>query len=114
MFRFFETRIDPFRAHDETMPPANLLGFYWRYCRQVWPYLACLLAVGLDRLADRSIDPAFRRRARRHAARDEPRQGPARLRRDISVVMGLVILVLRVRWPAWRMTFSPSRRSRRA
>jgi ATP-binding cassette, subfamily B, multidrug efflux pump len=47
MFRFFETRIDPFRLHDETMPPANLLGFYWRYCRQVWPYLACLLVVGL-------------------------------------------------------------------
>jgi ATP-binding cassette subfamily B multidrug efflux pump len=47
MFRFFETRIDPFRLHDETMPPANLIGFYWRYCRQVWPYLACLLVVGL-------------------------------------------------------------------
>ncbi|MFI5013033.1 MAG: ABC transporter ATP-binding protein [Hyphomicrobiales bacterium] len=47
MFRFFETRIDPFRRHDETMPPANLLGFYWRYCRQVWPFLACLMAIGL-------------------------------------------------------------------
>src|SRR5438046_1033185 len=47
MFRFFESRIDPFGAHDETMPPASLLGFYWRYCRQVWPYLACLMAVGL-------------------------------------------------------------------
>jgi ATP-binding cassette, subfamily B, multidrug efflux pump len=47
MFRFFETRIDPFRAHDESMPPASLLGFYWRYCRQVWPLLACLMAVGL-------------------------------------------------------------------
>ena len=47
MFRFFETRIDPFRAHDETMPPATLSGFYWRYCRQVWPYIAALLVVGL-------------------------------------------------------------------
>jgi ATP-binding cassette, subfamily B, multidrug efflux pump len=47
MFRFFETRIDPFRSHDQTMPPANLLGFYWRYCRQVWPFLACLMATGL-------------------------------------------------------------------
>ncbi|WP_158817617.1 ABC transporter ATP-binding protein [Methylocapsa sp. S129] len=47
MFRFFETRIDPFRAHDESMPPADLLGFYWRYCRQVWPFLACLMAIGL-------------------------------------------------------------------
>jgi ATP-binding cassette subfamily B multidrug efflux pump len=47
MFRYFETRIDPFRAHDETMPPADLLGFYWRFCRQVWPWLAALMAVGL-------------------------------------------------------------------
>ncbi len=47
MFRFFESRIDPFRAHDETMPPANLFGFYRRYCRQVWPYIAALMIVGL-------------------------------------------------------------------
>jgi ATP-binding cassette, subfamily B, multidrug efflux pump len=47
MFRFFETRIDPFRSHDQTMPPANLLGFYWRYCRQVWPVLAWVMATGL-------------------------------------------------------------------
>jgi ATP-binding cassette subfamily B multidrug efflux pump len=47
MFRFFETRIDPFRDHDETMPPATLVGFYLRYCRQAWPWLAGLMAVGL-------------------------------------------------------------------
>ena len=47
MFRFFETRIDPFREHDESMPPANLVGYYWRYCRQVWPFLAALMAIGL-------------------------------------------------------------------
>ncbi|HXW21105.1 MAG TPA: ABC transporter ATP-binding protein [Roseiarcus sp.] len=47
MFRYFESRIDPFCRHDETMPPANLVGFYWRYCRQVWPYLAALMAIGL-------------------------------------------------------------------
>jgi ATP-binding cassette, subfamily B, multidrug efflux pump len=47
MFRFFETRIDPFREHDARMPPANLFAFYWRYCRQVWPYLTLLMAVGL-------------------------------------------------------------------
>jgi ATP-binding cassette subfamily B multidrug efflux pump len=39
MFRFFESGIDPFRDHDETMPPASLFGFYWHYCRQVWPFL---------------------------------------------------------------------------
>ena len=47
MLRFFETRIDPFCAHDETMPPATLVGFYARYCRQVWLWLAALMAVGL-------------------------------------------------------------------
>jgi ATP-binding cassette subfamily B multidrug efflux pump len=47
MFRFFETRIDPFRDHDETVPPATLVGFYLRYCRQAWPRLASLMAVGL-------------------------------------------------------------------
>ncbi|MGB8900324.1 MAG: ABC transporter ATP-binding protein, partial [Methylocella sp.] len=47
MFRFFATQIDPFRRHDQSMPPANLLAFYWRYCRQVWPLLACLMASGL-------------------------------------------------------------------
>ncbi|MGA2045180.1 MAG: ABC transporter ATP-binding protein [Roseiarcus sp.] len=47
MFRLFESLIDPFRDHDESMPPASLVGFYWRYCRQVWPVIACLMAVGL-------------------------------------------------------------------
>jgi ATP-binding cassette subfamily B multidrug efflux pump len=47
MFRIFETAIDPFRPHDESMPPANLLAFYWRYCRQVWPFLVALMAIGL-------------------------------------------------------------------
>jgi ATP-binding cassette subfamily B multidrug efflux pump len=47
MFRFFETRIDPFRPHDESMPPASLLEFYWRYCRQLKALLACLMAIAL-------------------------------------------------------------------
>ena len=47
MFRFFESFIDPFRAHDESMPPPTLIGFYWRYTRQVWPALLALMAVGL-------------------------------------------------------------------
>jgi ATP-binding cassette, subfamily B, multidrug efflux pump len=47
MFRYFESRIDPFHAHDETMPPANLIGFYARYCRQVWPFLSWLMVIGL-------------------------------------------------------------------
>jgi len=47
MFGFFETRIDPFRSHDQTTPPGNLLGFYWRYCRQVRVLLAWVMAAGL-------------------------------------------------------------------
>jgi ATP-binding cassette subfamily B multidrug efflux pump len=47
MFRFFETAIDPFRDHDASMPPANLVGYYARYCRQVWPFLVALLGIGL-------------------------------------------------------------------
>ena len=47
MFRFFETRIDPFREHDESMPPASLFGYYGRYCRQVWPFLVAVMAIGL-------------------------------------------------------------------
>ena len=47
MFRFFETRIDPFRAHPDTMPPASLIGYYGRFCRQVRPLLVALMAVGL-------------------------------------------------------------------
>ncbi|THD46946.1 MAG: ABC transporter ATP-binding protein [Bradyrhizobium sp.] len=47
MFRKFESLIDVFRAHDETQPPATLIGYYWRYCRQVWPFLAALMASGL-------------------------------------------------------------------
>jgi ATP-binding cassette subfamily B multidrug efflux pump len=47
MLRFFETSIDPFREHDESTPPASLIGYYGRYCRQVWPFLAALMTVSL-------------------------------------------------------------------
>ena len=47
MFRTFENVIDPFRPHDEGMPPPTLLGFYWHYTRQVWPGLVALLVMGL-------------------------------------------------------------------
>jgi ATP-binding cassette subfamily B multidrug efflux pump len=47
MFRWFENLVDPFRQHDESMPPPTLLAFYWRYTRQVWQPLAGLLAAGL-------------------------------------------------------------------
>ena len=47
MFRFFETSIDPFRGHDPNMPPASLVGYYGRYCRQVWPFLVAMMAISL-------------------------------------------------------------------
>ena len=47
MFRLFESFIDPFRPHDESMPPPSLMGFYWRYTRQVWPALLALMVAGL-------------------------------------------------------------------
>jgi ATP-binding cassette subfamily B multidrug efflux pump len=47
MFRIFERLIDPFRAHDETMPPARIGAYYWRYCRQIWPLIAALIVIGL-------------------------------------------------------------------
>ncbi len=46
MFRTFESLIDVFRAHDELQPPATLVGYYWRYCRQTWPFLVALMASG--------------------------------------------------------------------
>ncbi len=47
MFAWFERLIDPFRAHDETMPPADIVGYYARYCRQIWPLIAALVVLGL-------------------------------------------------------------------
>ena len=47
MLRFFETSLDPFREHDESMPPASLIGYYGRYCRQVWPFLVALMTISL-------------------------------------------------------------------
>ena len=47
MFSLFERLIDPFRAHDESMPPGTVLAYYWRYCRQIWPLLAALTVIGL-------------------------------------------------------------------
>jgi ATP-binding cassette subfamily B multidrug efflux pump len=47
MFAAFERLIDPFRAHDETMPPTTIVAYYLRYCRQIWPIFAALTVLGL-------------------------------------------------------------------
>ena len=94
MFRFFETRIDVFRRHDESMPPVELVAFYARYCRQVWPFLAALLAIGLIvslievsmlRFVGRLVD----------LLRDSPR-GEILARHGLDFIeMALIVLVAR-------------------
>jgi ATP-binding cassette subfamily B multidrug efflux pump len=46
MFRWFETRIDPFAAAAPGPPPEGLAEFYWHYIRPVWRPFAVLLVVG--------------------------------------------------------------------
>ena len=46
MFSLFERLIDPFRAHDEAMPPPASVAYYLRYCRQIWPLWAALTVLG--------------------------------------------------------------------
>ena len=94
MFRKFESLIDVFRAHDETQPPAALVGYYWRYCRQTWPFLAALMVSGLFtslievsilRFVGEIVD-LLRQTTPERLLEDDGR---------LFLFMGLVILVLR-------------------
>ena len=94
MFRKFESLIDVFRAHDETQPPASLFGYYWRYCRQAWPFLAALMVSGLFtslievsilRFVGEIVD-LLRQTTPERLLEDDGR---------LFLFMGLVILVLR-------------------
>ena len=40
MFRWFETRLDPFPAEEPVEPPKTLLAFCLHYSRGAWPYIA--------------------------------------------------------------------------
>ncbi|MBX9590044.1 MAG: ABC transporter ATP-binding protein/permease [Hyphomonadaceae bacterium] len=46
MYRWFETRIDPFPDEPPARPPETLLAFYAFFIRPVWPAFALLLAAG--------------------------------------------------------------------
>jgi ATP-binding cassette subfamily B multidrug efflux pump len=46
MFRWFETRIDPFPGDPPERPPAALGAFYWHFVKPVWPVFLVLLVVG--------------------------------------------------------------------
>ncbi|VAV86786.1 Efflux ABC transporter, permease/ATP-binding protein Atu2242 [hydrothermal vent metagenome] len=39
MFKFFETRIEPFPVAEPVQPPNGLLAFCWYFTSGVWPYL---------------------------------------------------------------------------
>ena len=39
MFKFFESRIEPFPADEPLQPPQGLWAFCWYFTRDVWPYL---------------------------------------------------------------------------
>jgi hypothetical protein len=43
MFRWFESRIDPFARRDIVMPPSALLSFYWHFVQPLWPVFALIL-----------------------------------------------------------------------
>ena len=46
MFRWFETRIDPFASAPPGRPPGSIAAFYWHYIKPVWQPFAVLLVVG--------------------------------------------------------------------
>jgi len=46
MFRWFETRIDPFAPVAPGRPPDTIAAFYWHYIKPVWRPFAVLLVVG--------------------------------------------------------------------
>ena len=46
MFRWFETRIDPYQGVGIERPPASLWAFYWYFIKPVWPVFLALLVAG--------------------------------------------------------------------
>ena len=46
MYRWFESRIDPFPDDPPARPPETLLAFYLYFVRPVWPVFALLLVAG--------------------------------------------------------------------
>ncbi|TIW39051.1 MAG: ABC transporter ATP-binding protein, partial [Mesorhizobium sp.] len=40
MFRWFETKLDPFPAEEPVEPPKTLIAFCVHYTRGAWPYIA--------------------------------------------------------------------------
>lgn len=49
MFRFFESRVDPYPAEEPSQPPTGLLAFCWSYSKPVagWLVLMAVLSAGI-------------------------------------------------------------------
>ena len=47
IFKWFETRIDPFTTDEPPRPPSTMWAFYWHFVKPVWPWFAALMVVGL-------------------------------------------------------------------
>ncbi len=45
VFKWFETRIDPF-ARSDAAPPSGLAAFYWHFVQPIWPVFGVLLVFG--------------------------------------------------------------------
>ena len=53
MFRWFESRIDPFRRPPDGDPPSNVIGFYWYFLKQApVPLVVLLIASGASTILD--------------------------------------------------------------
>ncbi|MCW4153236.1 ABC transporter ATP-binding protein/permease [Halomonas sp. 18H] len=53
MFRYFETRVDPYPEGNVTTPPKGLAAFIWHFSRPVWPLLLLMsLFTGLVSAAE--------------------------------------------------------------
>ena len=53
MFRWFESRIDPFRRPPDGDPPSNVIGFYWHFLKQApVPLVVLLIASGASTILD--------------------------------------------------------------
>ncbi|MGS2744377.1 ABC transporter ATP-binding protein [Halomonas sp. LS-001] len=45
LFRYFETRVNPYPEGDVATPPKGLLAFIWHFSRPVWPWLLLMSVV---------------------------------------------------------------------
>ena len=59
MFRWFETRIEPFPAESPVRPPETLLAFYIHFIRPIWPAFTMLLVAGFAGDLTQGSDSAF-------------------------------------------------------